>query len=89
MFAFEISDKVAAIPDVDHAHASQWFAQINIDWGRVESKVRGDIQLNRHSNASNYLFLDGHVETISEDQILRWIDGNFKFAKPDEQWINQ
>jgi prepilin-type N-terminal cleavage/methylation domain-containing protein/prepilin-type processing-associated H-X9-DG protein len=83
---FEIADKQAASPDVEHAHCSQWFDQINIDWDRVESKVRTDIQLERHADAAHYLFLDGHVDLIPADQIITWIDEEFDFAKPDEIW---
>lgn len=84
---FEIADKQAALPEVEHAHCSQWFDQINIEWGRVESKVRTDIQLERHFDAAHYLFLDGHVELLSADQILTWIDAKIDFGKPDELGI--
>ena len=47
MAVFEISDKQPAIPDAEHAHASQWFSQINLDWDRVEVAVRKDIQLDQ------------------------------------------
>ncbi len=80
---FETSDKQPAEAKYEHAHAAQWFSQLNRDWGLVESAVRKDIQLNRHSNASHYLYLDGHVELIGEDQILTWINSNINFAKPE------
>lgn len=86
MAVFEISDKQAAKPEIEHAHCSQWFDQINIDWDRVESKVRTDIQLERHFDAAHYLFLDGHVELIPAEQVVTWIDDEFDFAKPDELW---
>jgi len=79
----EISDKQSAEAKNEHAHAAQWFSQLNRDWGLVESAVRKDIQLNRHANAAHYLYLDGHVELIGEDQILSWINSNTNFAKPE------
>lgn len=85
MSAFEISDRASAIPDediVEHAHASQWFSPLNIQRGRVASALQGDIQLDRHLGGSNYLFLDGHVETISAAQITDWINASFNFAEP-------
>jgi prepilin-type N-terminal cleavage/methylation domain-containing protein/prepilin-type processing-associated H-X9-DG protein len=84
---FEIAydpKKPFASPEVEHAHCSQWFDQINIDWDRVESKVKSDIQLDRHTDASHYLFLDGHVELIPSEQIISWIDNLVDFGKPDE-----
>ncbi len=79
----EISDKQPAEAQYEHAHAAQWFSQLNRDWGLVASAVRKDIQLNRHFTASHYLYLDGHVELIDEAQILAWINTNFNFAKPE------
>jgi prepilin-type processing-associated H-X9-DG protein len=72
----------------EHAHCSQWFEQINIDWGRVESKVTSDIQLDRHFDASHYLYLDGHVALIPAEQIHSWIDNEINFGKPDELGIH-
>jgi prepilin-type N-terminal cleavage/methylation domain-containing protein/prepilin-type processing-associated H-X9-DG protein len=86
MAVFEISDEQLPQPKYEHAHSSQWFKQINIDWDRVESKVRSDIQLDRHTDASHYLYVDGHVDLIPEEQIVKWIDNEINFAKPDE-WI--
>ncbi|MCI0379099.1 MAG: DUF1559 domain-containing protein [Gemmataceae bacterium] len=67
----------------DHAHASQWFSQFNRDWGLVKTAVKNDIQLDRHFQASHYLYADGHVDVISAAQVEEWIDGNFDFAKPE------
>jgi prepilin-type N-terminal cleavage/methylation domain-containing protein/prepilin-type processing-associated H-X9-DG protein len=74
---------VYAHPKYDHAHASTWFSQLNIDWGLVESAVKTDIQLDRHANASHYLYADGHVDSIAASQIEEWIDNRFEFAKPE------
>lgn len=67
----------------DHAHASQWFSQFNKDWGLVEKVVKADIQPDRHFGASNYLYVDGHVDVIAAAQIDEWISGNIEFAKPE------
>jgi prepilin-type N-terminal cleavage/methylation domain-containing protein/prepilin-type processing-associated H-X9-DG protein len=88
MAVFEISDEQDAASKYEHAHTSQWFKQINIDWGRVEDKVRDDIQLDRHSGGSHYLYLDGHVELLPEEQVLLWINSKINFAKPDP-YLNQ
>jgi prepilin-type processing-associated H-X9-DG protein len=61
----------------------QWFSQINIDWGWVEDKVKADLQIDRHFDAANYLYADGHVDVVSATQIEEWIDANFDFAKPE------
>ena len=85
MVAFEISDRVSADPDeeiVEHAHASIWFSPRNIQKNIVSKAIQIDIQLDRHLGASNYLFLDGHVETIAASQITDWADEEFDFAAP-------
>ena len=98
MAVFEISDAISATPDddgnnggdedddddyiVEHAHASEWFSPLNIQRKRVARVMQGDIQLDRHMGGSNYLFLDGHVETIAASQITDWVDESFNFAQP-------
>jgi prepilin-type N-terminal cleavage/methylation domain-containing protein/prepilin-type processing-associated H-X9-DG protein len=83
IFAFEISDQRDADPKNEHTHASQWFTEFNRSWGFVELAVLQDIQLDRHVECSNYLYLDGHVDQIEEAQVHIWIDNNFEFAKPE------
>jgi prepilin-type N-terminal cleavage/methylation domain-containing protein/prepilin-type processing-associated H-X9-DG protein len=72
-----------AHPKYEHAHASQWFSQFNRDWGLVKTAVCNDIQIDRHFQASNYLYADGHVDVIQAAQIEEWIDKEVDFAKPE------
>jgi prepilin-type processing-associated H-X9-DG protein len=74
---------VYAHAEYDHAHASEWFSQINIDYGWVDLAVKKDIQIDRHFQAANYLYADGHVDVISAAQIEEWIAAKFEFAKPE------
>jgi prepilin-type N-terminal cleavage/methylation domain-containing protein/prepilin-type processing-associated H-X9-DG protein len=67
----------------DHTHSSQWFSRLNIDWGIVGLAVKGDIQSDRHSQSANYLYADGHVDTLPASQIDEWIAANFDFARPE------
>jgi prepilin-type N-terminal cleavage/methylation domain-containing protein/prepilin-type processing-associated H-X9-DG protein len=80
---FEISDAVEADPDNEHAHATQWFTPLNQDWGLVESIVISYIQLDRHVTGSNYLYLDGHVQLVAQEQIVDWINNDINFARPE------
>ncbi len=83
MAVFEIADKQDPDPMYEHAHASQWFSALNQSWGLVPTKVKDDIQLDRHFRGSHYLYLDGHVELIQQEVIERYIDLNINFAKPE------
>jgi len=68
----------------DHAHASQWFSQLNRDnSGFVDQSVKNDIQPDRHTQAANYLYADGHVEVISSQTIDEWIAAGIDFARPE------
>jgi prepilin-type N-terminal cleavage/methylation domain-containing protein/prepilin-type processing-associated H-X9-DG protein len=72
-----------AHPKYDHAHGSQWFSQLNKDWGLVESAVKSEVQIDRHHEGSHYLYADGHVDMISAAQVEEWIHKHFDFAKPE------
>lgn len=67
----------------DHAHASQWFSQLNKDNQLVNQAVKNDIQPDRHFDAANYLYADGHVEVISAATIDEWIAAGTDFGKPE------
>jgi len=67
----------------DHAHASQWFSELNKSWGLVEQAVKNDIQPDRHFTSAHHLYADGHVEVIPAAQIDEWIDANVDFGKAE------
>lgn len=74
---------IYADPKYDHAHASQWFSQLNRDLGLVDQAVKNDIQPDRHFEAANYLYADGHVDMILAEAVDQWIATNNDFAKPE------
>ncbi len=83
--AFEVANRNPDKPvtaEIEHAHASLWFTPLNIQRNLVTKTMQLDVELRRHFDSSNYLFLDGHVETIAAEQILTWIDENYNFAAP-------
>jgi prepilin-type processing-associated H-X9-DG protein/prepilin-type N-terminal cleavage/methylation domain-containing protein len=82
MAAFEMANDKSPDPKYEHAHATLWFDRGNLDDDLTLSMIRGELQLDRHQEAANYVFLDGHVETIPADQIERWVDEEYDFAKP-------
>lgn len=73
MLAFNISDRLETGTQSDHTHSSNW-----ISWGAMLS----DIQPNRHggsendstSGSANYLFADGHVESILASDVKAKVD---------------
>ena len=62
----------------EHVDAFHWF----IDDDSVFKRVSDDVAVKRHGEVANYLYLDGHVRTISVGQIRTWCDKPWNFALP-------
>lgn len=81
---FEGADALEIGGESDHAHSYDWFRDSNYQRGIVWESITADIQVDRHGDVSNYLYADGHVETLSAGQIRQWVDQKFNFAQPPE-----
>jgi prepilin-type processing-associated H-X9-DG protein len=81
---FEAADALEIGGESDHAHSYDWFRDSNYQRGIVWESITADIQVDRHGDVSNYLYADGHVETLSAGQIRQWVDQKFNFAQPPE-----
>lgn len=68
----------------EHAHPSDWFRPNYVAKGWTWPLMLKEIQPDRHLEAANYLFADGHVTVIDVDQIRRWADAGYNFAKPNK-----
>jgi len=83
---FEAADKTSVDPEqpakYDHTHATLWFSEFNVSRGFVMTEIAKEVQIDRHAGSANYLYLDGHVETIAAEQIYQWTTEGFNFAKP-------
>lgn len=87
IIVFEGSDQRSLDFMNEHVHAGAWFSPYNVHRGLVRDLIDRDIQLNRHQySVANYLYADGHVETIPAATVDGWIDegiqGTRNFAKP-------
>jgi prepilin-type N-terminal cleavage/methylation domain-containing protein/prepilin-type processing-associated H-X9-DG protein len=71
---FEISDAAGVNTFNDHTHSRNWY----LGW----SSVTMDIQPNRHGTFANYLYADGHVESIQAAILKARIDAGDNFAQP-------
>jgi prepilin-type N-terminal cleavage/methylation domain-containing protein len=80
--AFEGAHARSPNPEYDHAHASQWFSELNLRWGFVEQAVRRDLELGPHHTAAHHLYADGHVQPVPESMILEWVAKGVNFALP-------
>jgi prepilin-type processing-associated H-X9-DG protein len=82
MQAMEIADALPAKPEYEHTHATDWFSPINRLDGVVLQEIKREVQIDRHQQSAHYLYLDGHVESLSSGQIRQWVAEEFNFAKP-------
>jgi prepilin-type N-terminal cleavage/methylation domain-containing protein/prepilin-type processing-associated H-X9-DG protein len=79
---FELADGKGADYANDHIHTYKWFLKSNIMAGTVFAAISNEVQLDRHSDTANYLYVDGHVDRISSSQIYTWANQPFNFAIP-------
>jgi prepilin-type processing-associated H-X9-DG protein len=70
------------MPIADHAHCSKWFTAANIAAGTVWDTMLTEVQPDGHEATANYLYADGHVETIAATIIAAWAAAGTNFAKP-------
>lgn len=72
----------------DHVHCYSWFSAANLaNKGAphflVYKAVKAEVTLDRHpGKTANYLYADGHVDSISEEQIASWCSEGYNFAAP-------
>jgi len=49
-----------------------------------------EIAPSRHLGSANYLYADGHVTSVSENELRSWVDSDIahgtNFAKPNGGW---
>jgi prepilin-type processing-associated H-X9-DG protein len=72
---FEGSDQRAVDITTEHVHCSQWYTPVNLAqgfdyvWEKITSEINGD----RHMDTANYLYLDGHVDTVPVNTVRQWV----------------
>jgi prepilin-type N-terminal cleavage/methylation domain-containing protein/prepilin-type processing-associated H-X9-DG protein len=68
---FEGADKRNATDD--HVHCPNWYSQAALDTKDSWNQLVKEVHPARHGGSSNYLYADGHVETISEETIYEML----------------
>jgi prepilin-type processing-associated H-X9-DG protein len=82
----EDADKLET--NFDHVESPEWFSQYNLRRNAPSERfvwkaVSDEVAVDRHlGGIANYLYADGHVETIAAEQIAEWCDAAFNFAIP-------
>ncbi len=83
LMIFEGSDQRPA-DDItkEHVHSSLWYLPLRIQHNQVWDYMLNEINIERHVESANYLYGDGHVETISKETIGRWVEQDIESWKP-------
>ncbi len=71
-------------PYNDHVHSFNWFKTSNINKNLVFTAISNEIAVDRHAGTTHFLYADGHVDLVSSEQIGRWADERFNFARPPQ-----
>lgn len=82
---FEGADTGRIVTD-DHVHTSTWYAPGDIQNGTAWATIIAEINPTQHTDSANYLFADGHAETVSETTFVSWFNQDIacktNFARP-------
>jgi prepilin-type N-terminal cleavage/methylation domain-containing protein/prepilin-type processing-associated H-X9-DG protein len=85
---FEAADAIdPANAAAEHTHSDTWFEPywFNGDREGVMQSIAAEVALERHGGGSHFLYADGHVDLVSEDQVREWVYRQpepFLFALP-------
>lgn len=81
LLAFICSDGTGTGPGNDHTHSNQWSS-----WAAVTADISparfGGRQSSGTTGRSNYLYVDGRVESIPAFEVKRKIESGINIAKP-------
>ncbi len=84
VIVFEGSDTRNLAFQNEHCHPSVWFSPLYVAQGKVFAQMQLEVQVDRHAGAANYLYLDGHVESVDEQTVAGWCASGINFAKPEQ-----
>ncbi|MCA9103328.1 MAG: DUF1559 domain-containing protein [Planctomycetales bacterium] len=79
---FEAADTLDLSKYSEHTHSPSWFRTWPGNKQAVFDYVESEVQLDRHSGGSHFLYVDGHVEWIHASQVRGWAEAGFDFALP-------
>ena len=90
---FEGADTGRLVTD-DHVHTATWFAPSDVLNNNVWPVITAEINPTQHVDCANYLFADGHAETVAINTFASWVQqdiayvlkhNNQNFARPTRQ----
>lgn len=77
-YCIYVSESPSSWTSADHVHPETWFYNIDL--------AKGQVAWDRHEKKSNYLFADGHAETLTIEQTYSWPGDCFWFPESAPNW---
>jgi prepilin-type processing-associated H-X9-DG protein len=77
-YCIYVAESPSSWTSADHVHPENWFYNINL--------AKGQVAWDRHLGKSNYLFVDGHAETLKIEQTYSWPGDCFWFPESAPSW---
>jgi len=77
-YCIYVAESPSSWTSEDHLHPESWFYSIDL--------AKGQIAWDRHLEKSNYLFVDGHSETLKIEQTYSWPGDCFWFPESAPSW---
>ncbi len=77
-FCVYVAESPSSWTNYDHIHPEQWFYNIQL--------AKGQIAWDRHSGKSNYLFVDGHAETLEIETTYNWPGNCYWYPDSAPHW---
>lgn len=88
LLLFEGSEQRPLDLTVEHVHCSIWYTPFKVANNLVWDSMLAEIQPERHARTANYLYGDGHVDSIPVETIRVWVQKDIanmtNFAKPQK-----
>jgi prepilin-type processing-associated H-X9-DG protein len=81
VIAFICSENTGTGPGNDHTHSNQWSSWAAVVGDIAPGRFGGD-KADRGKGRSNYLYVDGRVESIPATEVKRRIDAGINIAYP-------
>jgi prepilin-type processing-associated H-X9-DG protein len=82
LFAFTCADRIGVGPGNDHTHSKQWNSWSAICADIAPGRFGGEDDPHGVAGRTNYLYVDGHVESITAAKVKSKVDSGINIAKP-------
>jgi prepilin-type processing-associated H-X9-DG protein len=71
-----VAEKAHSIVITDHLHFSRVLRSGGRGGGRISiNQFKREVEIQSHGNSANYLFVDGHIESLTTNEVQKRLNG--------------